>query len=190
MIMISKSTRPNTWIVVSVDENTQLSYAPQVNPSPLTVGLSQASLEIVITNPTDQDIDVKSVQITIKVAGDEKYPPYPDSSALTTTTANVKAAVSDTNWTGELLDGSITHGDARYKLKPLVGLTSKIPAGGSLVVQIYDFPANIVAGTSTVNIKEVTGKGVALPSFTVTTFPWGFAFSDLVASVHDGSGWK
>jgi hypothetical protein len=47
-----------------------------------------------------------------------------------------------------------------------------------------------VSGTSTIKIKEVIGKGVAFPSFTVTTFPWGFAFSDLVANVPDANGWK
>src|SRR5215207_9920298 len=163
--MTSKSERPNTWTVVSVDENTQLSYAPQVNPSPLTVGSGQGSLEIIITNPTALDIDVKYVEFTIKVAGDEKFPPYPDSSALTTTTADVMAVASDSSWTVELPNGTITHGDARYKLKPKVGLSLKIPVGGSVVVQIYGFPINIVSGTSTIQIKEATGKGVAFPSF-------------------------
>jgi len=178
------------WTVVSVDENTQLSYAPQVNPSPLTVGSGNGSLEIVITNPTKVGIDVKYVEFTIKVAGDASIPPYPDSTALTTTSADIKAIVSDSNWTVEAPDTPVTHGVARYKLKPMTGLSLEIPAGGAVVVQIYDFPINIVAGTSTIQIKESTAHGVASPSFTVTTFPWGFAFSDLTANVPDGSGWK
>lgn len=191
--MSSNSALPNTWIVVSVDENTNLSYAPRVNPSPLTVGSGMGSLEIVITNPTDLDIDVKSVDFTIKVAGPPPNPsPYPDSNALTTTTANVKAiaSASDSQWMVELPDATVTHGDARYRLKPVVGLSSKIPGGGFVVVQIYGFPINVVSGTSTIKIKEDTEKGFAFPSFTVTTFPWGFAFNDLVASVHDDTGWK
>jgi hypothetical protein len=184
------SMRPNTWVVVSPDANTQLSYAPQVDPSPLTVGSSGASLEIVITNPTDLDIEVHFVEFTIKVSGDEKSPPYPDSTALTTTTANMNAMASDANWTVEQLDGSVTHGNARYKLKPSVGESLKIAKGASVVAQIYGFPANIVSGTSTIQIKEATANGIAFPSFTVTTFPWGFVFSDLAACVPDGSDWK
>ncbi len=188
--MSSKSARPNMWTVVSVDENTQLSYAPQVNPSPLTVGSGNGSLEIVITNPTKVGIDVKYVEFTIKVAGDASIPPYPDSTALTTSSADIKAIVSDSNWTVEAPNTPVTHGVAHYKLKPMTGLSLEIPAGGAVVVQIYDFPINIVAGTSTIQIKESTAHGVASPSFTVTTFPWGFAFSDLTANVPDGSGWK
>jgi hypothetical protein len=75
--MSLNSARPNTWTVVSVDANTHLSYAPQVNPSPLTMGLSRASLEIVITNPTNLDIDVNYVQFTIKVSGDPQHQPPP-----------------------------------------------------------------------------------------------------------------
>jgi hypothetical protein len=178
------------WTVVTVDENTQLSYAPQVNPSPLTVGSGNGSLEIVITNPARVGIAVKYVEFTIKVAGDASIPPYPDSTALTTTTADIKTVVSDSNWTVEPPQTPVTHGGARYRLKPMTGLSLEIPAGGAVVVQIYDFPINIVAGTSTIQIKEDTAHGVALPSFTVTTFPWGFAFSDLTANVADGSGWK
>jgi Chaperone of endosialidase len=188
--MLSKSARPNMWTVVSVDENTQLSYAPQVNPSPLTVGSGNGSLEIVITNPTKLGISVKYVEFIIKIAGDANFPPYPDSTALTTTTADIKAVVSDSNWTVEKPNAVITHGTAHYRLKPMAGQSLEIPTGGSVVVQIYDFPINIVPGTSTVQIKEDTAKGIALPSFTVTTFPWGFAFSDLTANVPDNSGWK
>ena len=188
--MSSKLARPNMWTVVSLDENTQLSYAPQVNPSPLTVGSGNGSLEIVITNTTKLGIDVTYVDFIIKVAGNPNFPPYPDSTALTTTTADIKAVVSDSNWTVVMPNQPITHGTAHYKLKPMVGQSLEIPAGGSVVVQIYDFPINTVPGTSTIQIKEDTAKGIALPSFTVTTFPWGFAFSDLTANVPDGSGWK
>ena len=188
--MPSKTARPNMWTVVSPDENTQLSYAPQVNPSPLTVGSGNGSLEIVITNPNKVGIDVTYVDFIIKIAGDANFPPYPDSTALTTTTADIKAVVSDSNWTVVQPQSPITHGTAHYKLKPMVGQSLEIPAGGSVVVQIYDFPINTVPGTSTIQITEKTAKGVAQPSFTVTTFPWGFAFSDLTANVPDGSGWK
>src|SRR5438552_15208069 len=128
--MSSKSARPNTWTVVSADDNTQLIYAPRVDPSPLTVGSGKGSLEIVITNPTNLGIHVKYIEFTIKVSGDAKFPPYPDSTALTTTTADIKAAVSDSSWTVEMPDGSITHGEARYKLKPMVGQSLEIPSGG------------------------------------------------------------
>lgn len=188
--MISKSARPNMWTVFSPDVNTQLSYAPQINPSPLTVGSGNGSLEIVITNPSKDAITVKYVEFIIKVAGDHKVPPYPDSTALTTTTADIKRVVSDPSWTVEPPQTVVTHGQAHYKLKPLAGPSREIPAGGAVVVQIYDFPINVVAGTSTIQIKEDTDKGIALPTFTVTTFPWGFAFSDLTANVPDGGGWK
>jgi hypothetical protein len=124
------------------------------------------------------------------VAGDANVPPYPDSTALTTTTADIKTVVSDPSWTVEHPKTVVTHGLARYKLKPMAGPGLEIPAGGAVVVQIYDFPINVVAGTSIVQIKEDTEHGIASPSFTVTTFPWGFAFSDLTANVPDGSGWK
>lgn len=178
------------WTVVSPDADTKLSYAPQVNPSPLTVGSGNGSLEIVITNPGKVAITVKYVEFRIKVAGDENIPPYPDSTALTTTTADIKAVVSDSNWTVVPPQTVVTHGVAHYTLKPMAGGSLEIPAGGAVVVQIYDFPINVVAGTSVIQIKEDTEHGVASPTFTVTTFPWGFAFSDLTANVPDGSGWK
>ena len=178
------------WTVVSPDANTQLSYAPQVNPSPLTVGSGNGSLEIVITNPGKKGITVKHVEFTIKVAGDANVPPYPDSAALTTTTADIKTVVSDSSWTVEPPQTVVTHGLAHYTLKPMAGPSLEIPAGGAVVVQLYDFPINVVAGTSVVQIKEDTEHGIASPTFTVTTFPWGFAFSDLTANVPDGSGWK
>lgn len=188
--MLSKSARPNMWTVVSPDELTQLSYAPQVNPSPLTVGSGNGSLEIVITNPSKVAITVKYVEFIIKVSGDPNVPPYPDATALTTTTADIKKAVSDSNWTVEPPKAIVTHGEAHYRLKPLAGPSREIPAGEAVVVQIYDFPINVVPGTSVVQIRESTASGIASPSFTVTTFPWGFAFSDLTANVPDGSGWK
>lgn len=58
------------------------------------------------------------------------------------------------------------------------------------MVQLYDFPTNIVSGTTTIKIREETEKGRAFPSFTVTTFPWRFAFSELTANVRDASVWK
>ena len=188
--MASKKARPKMWTVVTLDDTTQLSYAPQVNPSPLTVGSGNGSLEIVITNPTKAGINVKYVEFIIKVAGDSNVPPYPDSTALTTTTADIKAIVSDSNWTVVPPKAVVTHGQAHYTLKPMAGPSLEIPAGGAVVVQIYDFPINVVAGTSTIQIKESTDNGVALPTFTVTTFPWGFAFSDLTVNVPDGSGWQ
>jgi hypothetical protein len=175
--------RPNSWVSQDSAANTTLSYALQLDPAPLTVSLSGhdpifASLEFVLTNPTASPIDVSSVAFTIQVGT--------ESSNLTTSTATIGASVSDsTRWQIQM-PGTITSGPAIYTLQPKTGSSVAIAPGASVVVEIYNFPTIHNPGSSIINIKETAG-GVRFTSFQVTTFPTGFHFYGLSATVEQGS---
>jgi len=184
----------NTWTTLDEQGTNKLTYWPQVNPSPLTVSLATStnigSLEIVIVNNTALDIAVCGVEFLIPIG--------PDGNVLTSTTNGILTAVSDSdNWKITPPSEIITSGKARYELLPknLAGTPVTIAKGKSVAVQIYGFTTNKTPGTPTIEIKEAIGSGSATPcapperattSFTVTIFPWGFAFSDLVANVRVG----
>jgi hypothetical protein len=183
--MSSKSARSNTWTALDEKGDNKLTYWPQVSPSPLTVSLPNkspniGSLEIVIVNSTSLDIEVKGVEFLIPIGG--------DGDVLTSTTSGILTAVSDsTHWKIISPNGIITSGKATYELVPKEDGTSvMIPKGGSVAIQIFGFTTNTTPGSPTIEIKEHTASGRATTSFTVTIFPWGFAFSDLVANVRDG----
>ena len=58
-----------------------------------------------------------------------------------------------------------------------------------MAIQIHGFQTNTTPGVPTIEIIEATNER-RTTSFTVTIFPWGFAFSDLVAKVRDGNQLK
>jgi hypothetical protein len=184
--MSSTSARSNTWTTLNEQGNNKLTYWPQVSPSPLTVSLPNkspniGSLEIVIVNSTPLEIEVKGVEFEIPIGL--------DGDVLTSTTNGIQTAVSDsTHWKIKPPSGIITGGKAKYELLPNneTGTPVKIPKGGSVAVQIFGFTTNTTPGAPTIEIKELTASGMATTSFAVTIFPWGFAFSDLVANVRDG----
>lgn len=176
-------TRPNSWVSQDAAATTQLTYALQLNPAPLTVSISGrdpilGSLEFVITNPTASAIALSSVAFTIQVGS--------AGSNLTTTTANIGASISDsTNWIIQT-PGTITSGPAIYTLSPQTGPSVSVAPGASIVVEIYNFPTVENPGNTTINVKETTGS-INFTSFLVTTFPSGFYFHGLTATVEKGS---
>jgi hypothetical protein len=176
-------TRPNSWVSQEAATTTQLTYALKLNPAPLTVSISGrdpilGSLEFVITNPTASPVSLSSVAFVIQVGT--------KGSNLTTTTANIRTSVSDSaNWYIQS-PGTITSGTALFALSPQTGSSVSMAPGASVVVEIYNFPTVENPGNTTVLVKENTGP-VSTTAFLVTTFPSGFYFSSLSATVVKGS---
>ncbi|HEX8054962.1 MAG TPA: hypothetical protein VF517_18410 [Thermoleophilaceae bacterium] len=182
-------TRPNAWVSVEDDPTTQLTYAPRVDPAPLTVSVpgrdpTLGSLVVVITNGTPADVEVSSVTFTIVVGTTG-----PEGPPLTPTTEGVKSLVSDTtNWSFNGPPSPRTSGTADYVLGPATGSTVKLAAGASVYVEIFDFQTVQVPSTSTITVAEAIGGGD--PQFTnigVSTFPDGFFFDGLTVNVGSGS---
>jgi hypothetical protein len=175
--------RPNSWVSQDDASTTQLTFALQLNPAPLTVSISGrdpllGSLQFVLTNPTASAISLSSVAFTIQVGA--------TGSNLTTTTANIGTSVSDsTNWQIQS-PGTITSGPAVYTLSPQTGSSVSVAPGASVVVEIYNFPTVENPGNTTINVKETAGA-IGFTSFLVTTFPSGFYFNGLSATVANGS---
>ncbi|WP_214316934.1 hypothetical protein [Nonomuraea sediminis] len=184
MSLISK---PNVWVDVKADSGTQLTYALQTDPAPLTVSVPGsdpllASLEFVITNQTGDTVNVDAITFTLQVGT--------AGSDLTTSTAGILTQVSDTgNWSVTGPGSVITQGQAQYVLGPVSGSSVPLAAGASVVVEIYQIPTVENTGTTTIGIKEMTEQNP--PAFTtasVTTFPDGFYLNGLVATVEqDGA---
>ncbi len=178
---------PNRWISVDPDSNTVLTYAPQVNPAPLTVSLpgkdpKLASLEIVITNETDNPVAVSSISISFNVG---------DSNALMQTTQGVNYAVSDgQSWNVTPPPSPVSSGEATYKLGPKVGSSVTLPSNGSVVLQLYQFQTIFQPSSATVTVKEsLVNLDPAFAYFQITTFSDSFYFNSLSVTVVDGSSY-
>jgi len=177
-------TKPNSWIYQDTAATTQLSYALQIDPAPFTVSIPGqnpviGSLEFVVTNPTGSTINVTSVAFNLPVGS--------ASDCITQTTSGILTASNDTvNWNIVGPASPVTSGIATYTLQPASGNPFPLPAGASVVVQIFGFQTITVPGNSTISIKEITST-VSFASFIVTTFPTGFYFNSLSATVQSGS---
>jgi hypothetical protein len=175
---------PNAWITFDDADPTQLTYAVQTNPAPLTVSLPNqpstlASMQIVISNETGGPVSVQSITFYVQVG---------TGASLMQTTQNVMTAVSDTaNWSFPPAP-AINTGTARYVLGPATGAAVTLAAGASVVVEIFQFPTILSPATTTVNVKEqITGSQPNFLNFTITTMPYGFYFDSLSATVKQGS---
>ncbi|MDQ3934047.1 MAG: hypothetical protein M3340_05380 [Actinomycetota bacterium] len=177
--------RPNAWVAVEDDPATQLTYAPRVDPAPLTVSVpgrdpTLGSLAVVITNQGVSDLAVSSVTFTITVGA-----PGVGGTPLTPTTEGVKTLVSDTTiWSFTGPASPIASGTADYVLAPASGGTATLATGASVWVQIYDFETVPLPSTSQITVAEVIAGGD--PAFTypqVSTFPDGFYFDSLTVNV-------
>ena len=182
-------SRPNSWVTVAGDSETTLTYAPRVDPAPLTVSVpgrdaTLGSLVVVITNGTADDLDVASVTFTIVVGA-----PGKEGSPLMPTTKGVKTVVSDTTtWAFNGPDAPVTSGTADFVLAPVTGSTAKLAAGTSVYVEIYDFETMQIPGTSTITVAEAIGTSdPEFTSFSISTFPAGFFFDSLIPTVQSGS---
>ncbi|MFZ1084367.1 MAG: hypothetical protein WAN35_05335 [Terracidiphilus sp.] len=175
--------RPNSWVSQDTAGTTQLAYALQLNPAPLTVSIDgrdplHGSLEFVMTNTTASAISVSEVSFTIQVGT--------DGSNLTPSTENVVTSVSDrTNWDFSS-PGKITSGPADFTLSPKTGSSVSVAAGASIIVEIIGFPTVENPGNTTITVRETTDS-TGFTSFLVTTFPSGFYFNSLSATVANGS---
>jgi microcystin-dependent protein len=181
---MSFSTKPNSWVSQDTSSSTQLSYALQVNPAPITVSVPGeesvlASLEFVVTNPTGSSLSVETVDFTIQVG---------TGASITQTTAGISTGVSDTtDWVVTGPPSPVTSGSATYTLAPKTGSSASLAAGASVVVQIFQIQTNSTPGNSTVRIKEIVGSTPAFANFEVTTFPRGFHFNGLAAASRSGT---
>ena len=181
---MSLTSRPNSWVSRVGATATQLTYALRLNPAPLTVSISGrdpilASLEFVITNPTSAPIQLTSIIFTLRVGS--------TGDSITSSVANAGALTSDqTNWQVQI-PGPVSSGPADFVVLPATG-TGSLPAQSSLVVELYNLPTVENPGNSTVSVKEVLAGGLTgFTSFLVSTFPTGFYFNGLSATVESGS---
>ena len=181
--------RPNAWVAVEDDPATQLTYAPRVDPAPLTVTVpgrdpTLGSLVVVITNQTTTGLDVASVTFTITVGE-----PGVGGTPLMPTTDGSHALVSDTTtWSVAWPDQPVTSGTVDCALTPAAGGTAKLAAGASVWVQIYDFQTVQVPSTSQITVAEAIGSGDPVYTYLqISTFPDGFFFDSLTATVKQGS---
>jgi hypothetical protein len=178
-------TRPNTWVSIDPTGTTQLVYALQTNPAPLTVSLpgqtpQLGSLEFVVTNPGDDAIDVDSITFTLQAGT--------SGTSLTPTTAGILSQVSDTADWIVVASSAVTSGPADYVLTAAAGSSATLAGGASVVVQLYEIPTVQVPGTTTVSVTEaIDGSDPAYASFSLTTFPYGFYFNGLAATAPLGS---
>ena len=179
--------KPNGWVAVDDAQATTLTYAPRVDPAPLTVSVPNedptlGSLEVVITNATGDSVNVDEIDFTVQVG---------TGAALMATTADLEWTISDIDqWsvTGPQTNPAVTSGSVEFALTPVSGDYVTLAAGASLVLQIYDFQTIAVPATANVAIKEtIDGQSPTFGAFSVTTFPAGFYFDSLVANVESGS---
>lgn len=179
-------TKPNTWIDVDANATTKLTYALQTNPAPLTVSVpgqppELGALQFVITNQTNVAFEIAKVFFTLEVGT--------GGGSITPTISGIDTLVSDDiAWRITSPDGS-GPGLAAYKLEPKTGNSVTVAAGASIVVEIYQMQTVLTPGTSTVIVSEHL-LGVQQPgfaNFNVTTFPDGFYFNGLIATVPQGS---
>jgi hypothetical protein len=178
-------SRPNSWVSRDDAATTQLTYALQLNPAPLTVSISGrdpilGSLQFVVSNPTAYPISVNSVAFTIQVGT--------DSTDLTPTTATIGTSVNNnTDWQIVSPGSIITSGPATYTLQPQTAKSVVLNGGASVVVEIFDFPTVENPGNTTITVKETVDGKISFTSFLVTTFPAGFFFDNLIATAVSGS---
>lgn len=183
---MNHQNKPNSWVYQDADSTTKLNYGLQINPAPFTVSIPEeppviGSLEFVMTNPTSNAITITSVTFTLTVGN--------DSDCLTQSTNGILTSVSDTvNWTIVGPPTPVTSGSATYTLQPTSGNPYPLAAGASVIVQIFEFQTIYIPGNSTIDIKEmIESFPPAYSSFIVTTFPTGFYFNGLAATVPNGS---
>jgi hypothetical protein len=188
---MNKISNPNAWVSVDADQTTQLTYGARVDPSPLTVSVEgrdprTGSLEVLLSNPTPGPLAVGSVRFTIVVGK-----PGSDGVPLTPSTADMHATVSDTtNWalSGPPPVPPISTGTVAYVLGPKTGKTVSLAAGASVSIQIYGFVTVPDPSTSTIAVKEtIAGSGPQFTSIDVSTFPAGFYFDSLAATIPSGN---
>jgi len=189
---MTHQTKPNSWVFQDA-ASTLLSYALQINPAPFTVSIPNenpvtGSLEFVITNGTGSPLSVTYVEFIIQAGT--------NSDCITQSTADILTSVNDSvNWNVVGPSSPVTNGPATYTLEPTSGQPYSLPAGASVVVQIFGFQTIETPGNSNISIKEMIVTSVGPPpvstpgftSFTVTTFPTGFYFKSLATTVQSGS---
>jgi fibronectin-binding autotransporter adhesin len=175
---------PNAWITFDTGGTTQLIYAVLTNPAPLTVSLPNedptlASLQVVITNPTAMALQVSSVSLVVPVG---------TGATLMPTTQNVQTAVSDTvNWSFTGPSSVVSSGTATFTLAPVTGQSVSLAPGASVTVDIYQFQTVQVPATAPITVKEmIQGVPPAFTTFNVTTFPYGFYFDSVAATITQG----
>lgn len=169
-----------------VQASTQLTYELRTIPSPLTVSVPGASprlaaLEFVVTNQTAASLDVTSITFTLEVGT--------TGADITATTSGILTQVSDTgSWAVTAPSTTVTDGAAEYVLGPVTGASVALAAGASVVVQIGQIQTVQSAGTTSIGITELIQGSSASATLSVTTFPDGFYFDGLTATVPQGSG--
>lgn len=174
---------PNRWIAFASDDTVKLTYSPQVNPSPLTVSLDKqnatlASLQIVITNETPDNLSLTSIAFEFPVG---------DQAALTFDTSSIKSNLSSDFWQIQG-PGKVTCGTATVTLSSQTSTPINFPAGSTLILELYQIQTITEPSATTISITETYADGSdGYSSFGLTTFPDSFYFNSLSANIPNGS---
>lgn len=184
---MTATAKPNSWVAVEETE-TQLTYAPCVNPAPLTTSdparaATLGSLVVAISNDKRQPLSIDSVTFVVIVGK-----PGTHGAPLTPSIEGVRTEVSSNLWSFQGPPAGFTEGRAEFILKPEGGNGTLAP-GESLLVEIADFPTVETANASTVKVIEVV-ETAAETSFVIPTFPAGFFFDSLVVTVEEGGKYR
>lgn len=179
------------FVTVEDVSPTTLTYVPRVSPAPLTVSVpgrdpKLGSLEVLITNQTQNPVPVVSIKFAINVGT-----PGAGGTPLSPSTTGLELFVSDeTSWalSGPSTNPPVVNGIVDVVLQKKTGASVSLAAGASVVVQIYGFATVPTPGTTTVTVKEtVVGADPQFTSFGITTFPDGFYFNGLIATTAAGA---
>ncbi len=175
--------RPNAWVAVE-DATTQLTYAPFVNPAPLTTSAPRrdptlGSLVVAVTNNTAEDLEVKKVTFTL-VVGKPGSSGAPLMSGLPSS-----FDASSESWEFGGPPSGFTEGVAEYVLTPKSGV--KLAAGESVLIELAEFPTVEAPDAAVVTIEENIGGAKSSTTLSVPTFPGGFFFDGLIATVKGAS---
>lgn len=184
---MTATAKPNSWVAIE-GTKTQLTYAPCVNPAPLTTSdpkraATLGSLVVAISNDKKQALSIDSVTFAVIVGKPGRH-----GAPLTPSIGGVRTEVSSNLWSFNGPAHGFTEGRAEFVLRPEGG-SGTLEPGESLLVEIADFPTVEKANASTVEVIEVVDSA-AETSFVIPTLPGGFFFDSLVATVEEGDKYR
>lgn len=160
---------------------TLLNYAIDTVPDPLQASPDTGDpvigvLTIIVSNGTGKAINLQSLTISLPVG--------PNAKDLTLD-ANSIMASADPERLWAISPGNGVPG--AYIIQPVSGKPIAI-TGTGVVFQFFNIPVNTAPGTFTVNIGETASLSGTMPivpayaTISLTKFPYGFFFSNLVPS--------
>ena len=140
---------------------TLLNYTLLPNPNPLTVGISNGALTLLVDNPNDEDVELEGITMTIETGKEEQD--------LTNLPKNIDQTLPE-GWTKNKPNES--PGKYTFVFMPTSGKTFKFPAHESIS---FEFTNIIIVkkGLANITITEKR-KGCSSIQLHVSKFPEGW----------------